>query len=164
MDKTKTGHIMSGSDDLFFGALCYALKHLYDSAALRASPLVSILGLANCPDPGSELRQVLTRAVRSLQPPTDTPVDSPPWCTYEVLLYRYVQRSSQPEVAEQLGLSIRHLGREQHRALEILADHLRRQFNLSQAITVEAMPGASSPLAEAWPSSVNDNLAWLRQS
>ncbi len=108
-------------------ALRRALKHLYDPLALRESPLIQVLGLAGSPDPGSHLRHKLTATIRSLQPEAGMPADTQLWRVYEVLFYRYVERCSLLEVADQLGMSTRHLGRVEQKALQVLADRLRQE-------------------------------------
>ncbi len=108
-----------------------ALKHLYEPSALRASPLVAMLGPVSGSDAPALLRRTLTQAIEALKPEDDVPAQAPSWRVYEILYYRYVQQCSQEEVADQLGLSVRHLKREQRRALEVLAQYLGEQYNLS---------------------------------
>ncbi|MDI7276468.1 MAG: response regulator [Anaerolineae bacterium] len=135
-----------------------ALKHLYDPLVLGSGRLVNLLGLAGAPDPASALRQELTRAIRSLQPDPDLPPDSKMWRLYEILLYRYVQRQSQLEVADQLGLSIRHLGRLEGQAIQLLAERLRPHLHLRTGQGT----GPAEAVEEAGP--IGDELAWLAQA
>jgi CheY-like chemotaxis protein len=104
------------------------------------------------------LRHALIQAIASLKPDDDTPLQSPAWRVYEILYYRYVQQCSQLEVADQLGISLRHLKREQHKAVELLAQHLTAHygFHIAPFATAEAEPlplshneGAPLPAAEA---------------
>ena len=140
-----------------------ALDHLYDPDKLRRSPLAALLGIADRVDTPLVLRRILTDAIESLRPEADVPYHSPVWRVYEVLLYRYVQQFSQQEVADQLGLSVRHLRREQEAALEMLATHLWTHFELGARLEAEASTGEISPPA-SWGLSptVNEELAWLR--
>lgn len=143
-----------------------ALNHLYDPDKLRRSPLTSLFGIADRVDTPLALRQILTDAIESLRPEADMPYHSPAWRAYQVLLYRYVQQFSQQEVANQLGLSVRHLRREQEAALEMLAAYLWHHFGLEAKLVVEAdTSDLSSPPSweEAGPT-VNQELAWLWQS
>ncbi len=142
--------------DQLVSELRSALRHLYDSAELRKSPLTHSLGLAAAADPVSELRHTLTTAIRALQPAADVPADTQAWRAYEVLLYRYVQRCAQLEVADQLGISVRHLRREERRALEVLAGELASRFN-----AVAARDGGSAGQRDGSPSTVDSELAWL---
>jgi len=137
-----------------------ALTHLYDPEDLRRSPLAVLFGVADRADTPMALRRVLTEAIESLNPGVETPPQSSTWRLYDVLFYRYVQQCSQKEVAEQLGVSARHLRREQARALQALAAHLRAQFNLEDDV---GTPDESPQAAEHSPS-VGQELASLQQS
>jgi len=147
-----------------------ALKHLYDPTILADSPLVPLLALAGSLDPASDLRQTLTRAIRALQPEADVPADAQVWRLYEILLYRYVERSSQLEVADQLGVSIRHLGRLESQAIQVLADRLRQQ--MGESALEEAAPsvgdtargGAQEAPASGQTSPISDELPWLAEA
>ncbi|MCL6431799.1 MAG: response regulator [Anaerolineae bacterium] len=149
---------MATTADRLPALLRSALRHLYDPLVLGSNPLVSLLGLTGVPDPASALRQELTRAIRSLQPDADLPPDSKVWRLYEVLLYRYVQRQSQLEVADQLGLSIRHLGRLETQAIQVLAERLR------PGLRPQSGDGSDSTAADEAGSSFAEELAWLSQS
>jgi len=136
-----------------------ALDHLYVSDKLRRSPLAALFGVADRVNTPLLLRQVLTEAIESLKPRADVPYRSPLWRRYEVLLYRYVQQFSQQEVADQLGLSVRHLRREQEAALEMLATHLWTQYRFEER--TEAAQDREPPSQEPGPT-LNEELAWLR--
>jgi CheY-like chemotaxis protein len=101
-----------------------ALNHLYDPNELRASPLCAALVPPHSTSPSTALRETLTQAIASLKPTADVPTHSRLWRIYEILIYRYVQQCSQDEVADQLGISVRHLRREQREAIEVLAQRL----------------------------------------
>jgi CheY-like chemotaxis protein len=109
-------------------SLSFALKHLYELRVLQSSPLISMVSNASRSNAPAALRHTLIKAIESLKPDEDTPPQSLAWRAYEILHYRYVQQCSQLEVADQLGLSVRHLKREQHRAMELLAQHLCEHF------------------------------------
>lgn len=150
--------------DKFVSSLRAALRHLYDTYALRNSPLIEVFGLADSPDPASELRQLLTGTIRSLQPTPDMPAQTGVWRVYEVLLYRYVQRCSQLEVAEQLGMSTRHLGRQERRALQVLADRLLKDRELADGDEDAAGGSESAAGAEERPCAIRDEVSWLGAS
>ena len=107
-----------------------ALNHLYEPRLLQSSPLLEMLGLAGHSDGPAVLRQTLIRAIESLQPSTSVSAESAIWRDYEILTQRYVQQNSQQQVADQLGLSVRHIKRAQRRALEALAARLGEQTGL----------------------------------
>ena len=118
-------------------ALRSALNHLYDPRALRSSPLVKMVEAGGRSSPQARLRRALTQAIESLKPGDDVPDQSPAWRVYEILHYRYVQQCGQEEVAHQLGLSVRHLKREQRKALEVLAERLHQEFGVEIALDPE---------------------------
>jgi CheY-like chemotaxis protein len=111
-------------------SLRFALNHLYEPRLLHSSPLLDMLGLAGLSDGPAVLRQTLIKAIESLRPPHTISAESAVWRDYEILTQRYVQQNSQRQIADQLGLSIRHIKREQRRALEALAARLCEQTGL----------------------------------
>ena len=146
----------------FLAQLRYALNHLYDPHAQRASPLMATLGMAGRSDAVSALQQALVQAIEALKPRSDVPLRSPLRRTYEILLFRYVQQWSQQEVADQLGISIRHLRREQHNALEVLAQRLRERFHLEMGPQRDP-DERLAPEDEELPA-VGNELAWLQSA
>ncbi len=133
-----------------------ALNHLYDPDHLRRSPLISLFNVGKRFDAPAALQRILIEAVEALQPKAGEAGRSHSRRVYELLLYRYVQQFSQQEVANQLGVSVRHLRREQRAALEALAWHLWEQFRLEGR--VESAPGAMIST-----SAVDSELAWLKE-
>lgn len=149
--------------DEFERWLRHALRHLYDPSILQASPLISVFGLSDEAAPASALRRMITEMVRSMQPGADVPDNSSLWSMYEILLLRYVQQCSQLEVADQLGLSSRHLRRKERQAIEYLGRRLRDKIAFQPDQPVE--PTATGPAADdACPLSVEQELTWLRES
>ena len=139
----------------FLQYLRAALNHLRDPNYLRQSPLAAAFGVAQQPNTPAALRNALIAAVRSLKPTDDEPPRSRAWRLYESLFYRHVQCFSQLEVADQLGISIRQLRREQHAGLEALAYQLWEQFGLGTA----GQGGENSEQGVA-----NEDLAWLKDA
>lgn len=136
--------------------LRYALKNLYDRGRLRDSPLLEVLGMREHPQPSVHLRRYLIGSIKALEPDTRTPPDSPLWRAYETLLYRYVQQLSQLEVAQQLGLSVRQVRREQKRAIEDLASRIMQQNAQEMQAVDQQLPAEESP-------TVSDELSWLNE-
>jgi CheY-like chemotaxis protein len=139
------------------------LKHLYDPDHLRGSPLAGLFGVANRFDTASALQRILTEAIESLEPKTDEPPQSQRWQIYEPLFYRYVEQLSPQEVADQLAITARHLRRKQRAALEVLAEHLWRQFDLDTELAQDSETSLVHLTDTAGPT-VNDELAWLRNT
>jgi CheY-like chemotaxis protein len=138
------------------------LDRLYEPDKLRDSPLAAILGVADRVDTPLLLRQILVDAVESLKPDPNIPYHSPLWRAYEVLLYRYIQQFDQQEVADQLGLSVRHLRREQEAALARLAIHIWTEFQLGAESGLDERESEPLPVGSQVRSpSVNEELPWL---
>jgi CheY-like chemotaxis protein len=123
----------------------WALRHLYDPNALRSSPLIALLGLQDDRNPAKRLRELLIAAIEAMEPGQDVPEQSKAWRMYEVLLYRYVQQSGQSEVADQLGIGVRHLRREEVEAISALTYMLARHH----APALESAPPRSDRQAVA---------------
>ena len=120
-----------------------ALKHLYEPDRLRQSPLAALFGVAHRLDTFSALQNILTEAIESLEPKPDEFPQSPAWEIYEPLFYRYVQQLNQEQVARQLGMSVRHLRRKEHVALEVLASRLWMQFDLEARLQAPHASGSA---------------------
>jgi CheY-like chemotaxis protein len=114
----------------FILALRSALNHLYDPDVLRLNPLVKIFGVDNRFDTPSALQNILTKAIESLKPRPGAPNRAHLQAVYDLLLYRYVQQITQDEIASQLGISVRHMRRQQRLAVYELASTLWEQHNL----------------------------------
>ena len=146
----------------FVGHLRDALGHLHDAGQLRRSPLAALFGVANRFDTSPALRSILTDAIESLKPAPDSPAQSRGWRIYDSLICCYVQQLSQRVAADQLGLSPRQLRREQHAALEDLADRLWSQLDLAERLHEDAtVENATTQAAIAGPST-DKELAWLK--
>jgi CheY-like chemotaxis protein len=137
-----------------------ALNHLQDPSYLRRSPLALLFGLANRSDTPAALQRILVGAIEALEPRSDESPDSRAWRMYESVFYRYVEGFRQEDVADQLGMSVRQLRREQRAAFEALAYRLCDQFDLDLGGKgpEEAASGGLSPTNSA---ALNDELAWL---
>jgi CheY-like chemotaxis protein len=119
-----------------------------------------LFGLANRSDTPSALHGILTGAIEALEPGSDVSPESRAWRIYESVFYRYVERFSQEDVADQLGLSVRQLRREQRAAFEALAYRLWDQFeiDLREEGAKEATESGESTTNAA---ALTDELAWL---
>lgn len=140
-----------------------ALNHLYDPVALRQSPLTEWLGLRSGENAGA-LRQVLTQAIRDLRPTTPTPANCKSRRYYQILFYRYAQQFTQEAVAQKIGLSPRHLRREQDAAIHALAELLYDRFKLQERgflPPAEPLEPISLPVM---PLDIDDELAQLGDS
>ncbi len=140
-----------------------ALKHIYDPAVLRKSPLIQLFDLSGRPDAVAVLRDMLQAEIEALKPPPGAPPDLPERRYYGVLFYRYIQQCTQQAVAEQMALSPRHLRREQDRALLALAERLRARFALPNSVTAsEPVPPADDTTTRR--TRLDQEIAWLKES
>jgi CheY-like chemotaxis protein len=147
------------TSEQFLKHLRDALNHLYDPDRLRRSSLAQVFNVADRFDTPSALRHILTEAIESLKPEAGEPPRSHNRQIYDLLLYRYVQQFSQQEVADQLGMSVRHLRREQRSALETLTYHLWEQFDLEKRFDEDTE--GTTQVTELGPMA-GDDLAWLK--
>lgn len=154
--------------DDFVKSVRGALNHLYDPEYLRHCSLAERLGIANRYDTPSKLQTILIKAIESLRPrPGAVTVSSHSRHIYDILLYRYIQRAGQDEVAYQLGVSARHLRREQAVALDTLASVLWREYGPEHDVDALSSPAPETTEPTAGPvarsdSDVPADLAWLK--
>ena len=131
----------------------HAIAHLYDPEVLRAHPLLGQFGLTERANPQAALREALLEAIEVLKPAPSVPVDSRTWRVYKVLQCRYVQQMGQEQAAHQLGVTVRHVRREQQVAVQALADLLYQKY----AVQVSATEVCDDVAAR-----LEDELAWLK--
>jgi CheY-like chemotaxis protein len=151
--------------------LQYALRHLYEPAKLRKSPLVELFGIDPKADAMVELRKILLNGIQKLKPQGRIIPTSKAWKIYTVLSYRFIEQFSQKQVAVDLAISIRQLRRLEIIALESLEDVLTQQM-VKVPPTVPAVDGVSSPAEGILPIPYSSTgapyteleLEWLRQS
>lgn len=153
--KTDAPHPES-SQERFLLHLERALKHLYDPATLRASPLVALFHADSRADPVFALRDLLIHTIESLVPPANVPKDTRAWRVYQILHRRYTEQQSQKQVAMDLGLSVRQLQREERLARQVLAARLRADYGLDERL--DNLPSAPSETKEEAESAEPDAL------
>jgi CheY-like chemotaxis protein len=139
-----------------------ALNYLYDPDQLRSSLLAPLFGVADRFDTPTVLQRILTDAIASFEPGDDELPGSPAWWIYDCLFCCYVQQLSQREVADQLGVSVRHLRRKQRVALEALAERLWEQFDIQVRLDGRQRAEDSAQDAAREGPSVSQELAWLK--
>lgn len=136
-----------------------ALDHLYDPDQLQSNVLNGLLSKSSQTDAPSALRKILSEAIESLEPEETTPAQSRAWRLYELLVCRYLQQASVQEVAHQLGISHRHLRREQNAALEMLARRLWGQLGLNAEMLGDSTQFSAEPIVSS--PTVDEELSWL---
>ena len=135
------------------------LQGLYDPNHLRTTPLADLLAVADKTDTPSAVRDKLIEAIEALKPRSNISSNSRAWRIYDILFYSYVQQFSKQEVADQIGLSTRHLRREQHSAIKALVDYLWQHLNLDQ------QADEHPPLQQTQNSSevIDRELSWVKE-
>ena len=146
------------------------LPRLYDSNYILPLQSVEYLGLPH--EGGAALfSDIVIATLQRLEPAPETPRNSRSWRLYSILALRYLQHLTQQAVAEQIGISVRHLSREQSQAIHHLAqrvwetsDHCRNWVCASEADLISAVtPLASDVLrAEMWRLQVARELTSLQ--
>jgi CheY-like chemotaxis protein len=137
-----------------------ALTQLYHPGYRPPPLLFSILAVAG--QPGAErVREALLQAIEALKPSPDTPPNARSWRLHYVLVHRYVEARTQEETAELLSITPRHLRREQHEAVQVLARQLWERCPVNPLIPVE---DACRDEGVAWRSQVQQELAALQKT
>jgi len=164
-----------GASERFVDELRRVLHHLYSPAELRKSPLAQIAEL--CPaDKGlnrpSALRRILTDAIQAIKPEASVPPHADAWRIYHTLTWRFVEQSSQEDVAANLAISPRQLRRLEQAAVRELADSMWAHYNLGQARHLEEiLQGEDEPYLDGGnnrtgvePPGREQELEWLKRS
>jgi len=160
-----------GTFQEFVQGLRDALLHLYDPGYPVPQAVLELLGLD--PQEGLEpIQAAILEAVEGLKPASSVPACARGWRMYEVLSCRYVQKLTQEQTAERLGITPRHLRREQRSAINALAKRLREKSGDRAGLTDEPRPESqeqlTAPAADtemvAWRSQVRQELAVLQKS
>lgn len=124
-----------------------ALAHLYDPNFQPAELFCITLG-CDQQDKFYAVKRALHGAIETLKPVQATPPGARSRRLYDLLHYRYIQALTQDETAARLGITPRHLRREQQEAVHALANLLWAQRAAHQV--------ATAPLPTSRPVSVED--------
>jgi CheY-like chemotaxis protein len=137
-----------------------ALAHFYDPSYQPPEKLLKTLGMQA--QQGSEtLWQVLINTIEGLKPNPDIPATSHVWRLYNILVCRYIKNMTQEETAEHLGISPRHLRREQQLAVGVLARKLLEQKPVAANLNEDKV---TTPPQTSWSSQVKQELASLQKN
>lgn len=136
---------MGTIDSFDLSLLRDALGHLYDPSYTPPPPLC--LALGQSPTVGAQpIRDALIQAIHDLEPGKEVPPQTRAWRIYDLLYYRFIKGLTQEETAALLGLTSRHIRREQGEALRVLAERLfKNRFREQPPET----PPPSAPPARA---------------
>jgi len=121
MKVTLRGRVESeAAREQFVRELWQALGHLYEPDLTPGAMLQAVLGTSE----RDAVRRLLVRGIEGCAPSEDVPETTSVHRLYTMLTWRYIDAVTQEEVAERLSLSVRHVRREQRKAIRMLADHL----------------------------------------
>lgn len=152
---------MSDTHATVVSELRQALNRLSDSESLRQSPLIARLGLEHQEDPATALRAALVAAIESLRPVAGTSARSGDARLHAILFARYVEGHTQEAVAGCLGITPRHLRREQEVALSALARLLDVQYELGGGCGVQLDALGERGVSVDHSAEVNREMLWL---
>lgn len=158
----------SAAYDRFLNELRRVLRNLYDPTALSQSPLIAVFDAESAGNPALTVRQAVINGIQALKPDERVPLTAPAWRIYQVLAHCYIEQSSQTVVANNLGLSVRQLRRQQREAERALTDYLWKHHRLEARAERLATDGAArpslSPAAAVGANSRQEELDWLSRS
>lgn len=149
----------------FEQSLRHVLVHFRDPAYHPPEFLWSILGCK--PQREVEaIQQSITQAIESLKPATSRTSSSlRSQRFYELLTCRYMQELTQEETAERLGITPRHVRREQQQAIHALARLFwERRPGKTLAAAEDSPERRTEQQSEAWRTQVREELAALQHS
>jgi CheY-like chemotaxis protein len=139
------------------------LAHLYDPAYRPPEIVWTVTGCD--PQQGLEaIQMAMIRAIEDLKPAHHVPSTARSRRVYGLLFHRYVQGLTQEETAERLGITPRHLRREQAGAVHALALHLWEQSRAAEKLAQEERSQPSDAQLPAYRSQVKQELAALQDS
>lgn len=153
----------------FLDELRRVLRNLYDPTVLAQSPLTRVFDVQAHGNPAQALRQVVIGGIQALKPDHSVPPTAPAWRIYQVLAQCYIEQSCQTIVANNLGLSVRQLRRQQREAEHALADYLwahhRLEARADRLMSDAALQAPIPPEAAAvGANGRQEELDWLSQS
>jgi len=116
------GGLLQDMDDYrtVMDSLSEALNNLYDPAYEPEPALQRVLGIST----QDEMRRRLVRMISDLAPDAACPEDAPPRRYYRILHRRFVDGWTLARTAEDMGISVRHLSRQQKEAIAWLSSRL----------------------------------------
>jgi len=131
------------------------LNHLYDPAYQPPETLYGVLGYDRQAGV-APVQAAILKAIDELKPEPDVPRAARSRRLYEVLSCRYLQKLTQEEAAERLGITARHLRREQGEAVHALAQRLWQAGQAQLASQLGESPD--------WLSQLKQELTALQKS
>ena len=140
-----------------------ALLHLYDPSYQPDEIFCEVLNPQDRHH-GKAWIASLREAIVEMEPGEDVPANARSWRFYHILDYRYVHRLTQEETARHLGITPRHLRREQQEAIKTLAQQLWNRRSLRQTPGKSSAVGADGEPENAWLQQMREEVATLRRN
>ena len=137
-----------------------SLAHLYDPAYRPSAFLRNILD-CDLLQGNRGVRSAIIQAIEDLKPEATVPDNARVKRVYGALNFKYVQNLSQEETAERLGITARHLRREQPEAIHALALYLWEKHTTGQD---SGQPHGQAAEAGGWRSQVKEEVAALQEN
>lgn len=151
------------SFDDFESELQSALVNLNDPSHVVGGTLAQVLRVPRM----AQLRTLLVEAIDSLRPDASVPLVSRAHRFYDLLRLRFVEELPQQECSRRLGLSSRHLRREQQQAIHLLAERLWPQGASVEAVMPNTFALPALPIEDApsstWRSQLQQEFSALNQ-
>jgi len=141
-----------------------ALNHLYDPDYQPSEALCAALGYG-VQDGALAVQTAILRAIKDLEPPSDTPPTASTRQAYDLLHNRFVLRLTQEETADRMHISRTSVHRAQRTAVHVLARALW-EGSAAQQVAEGEEQVAEVPNAQApdWQSQMQRELAALQAS
>jgi CheY-like chemotaxis protein/transcriptional regulator with XRE-family HTH domain len=142
-----------------------ALSSLHDPEFVPSPRLRAVAGCEDSVGNG-RFRHAIVEAMDSLKPDSDSPPATRARRIYDVLSLRYLQGLTQEATAERLGITARHLRREQREAVLVLAKRLLERHEQAFPRSRETAADVELPPVDlpAWRDQVRQELAALQRS
>lgn len=154
---------IAGTLDAFETQLIETLTHLYNPVYAPSALMWSVLGCET--EQGVEaIWKAIVKCIEELRPPAETPPEARAWRLYNVLLLRYARQYTQDKTADLMGITTRHLRREQQDAVRLLARRLWSQRSTTSQTSdapVLLSPQVQSSSDDAWRVQVHQELEAL---
>ncbi|MCX7681608.1 MAG: response regulator [Anaerolineae bacterium] len=140
-----------------------ALNHLYDPDYQPSDALCAALG-CSIQDGALAVQAIILRAIKDLEPPSDTPLTAHTRQAYDLLHNRFVLRLTQEETADRMHISRTSVHRAQRTAVHVLARKLWEKCLAQQMGESEETAEDLNAQASDWHTQMERELAALQAS
>lgn len=149
-----------GTFEAFEQALQDKLTNLYSPAYQPPEFLWEVL--SNSSSQGKSLNSTIIAAIEAFAPPSHVPPGARSKRLYDILFYRYIEGLTQKETAQRLGITSRHVRREQQRAVSALAQKLWEERDADHA-SLSPRNQSVEPVTDRGSGETGKSMAWRSQ-